>query len=213
MNILRVSYIDPSFDRCSAALEWMSSTDIYRSNKQLSTADGHYVDALHTPAVAAAIHILCRVEHPQDLTYSIRDLSDSFYHMESNKALIQKFLDGLCLRARATRTGVFQVSTETIPYALWILSSGQGSASLQRSVTSVDLLSKGECDAFEQHAAILRTLGLKYVGLVTDNENSNRRISKSLATPKVGLEPPIDKLIKFVDIPNERLDIPPAVCA
>jgi chromosome transmission fidelity protein 18 len=211
MNLLRVSYIDPSFDRCSAALEWMSSTDTYRSNKQLSSADGYYLEAIHTPAVAAAIHILCRVEQPQDLTYSIRDLTETQYQMESNKALIQKFLDGLYLSANATRTGVHQVATETIPYLLWILSAGEGSSALSRSVTSIDLLNEGERKSFEHHAAILRTLGLKYIALANENDHGRgQQHYQSPAIPKVGFDPQIERLIKF-KTPNDRLDIPPSV--
>lgn len=210
MNLQRVSFIDPSFDRCSAVLEWMSSTDCYRSNKQLSSPDGYYVEASHTPAVAAATHILCRVEQPQDLIYSIRDLTDSQYQMESNKALIQKFLDGFCLRAKSARTSLFQVSTEIVPNTLWILSAGEGSSALNRSVTSIDLLSKSEKDAFQHHAATLQSLGLKHVSIVNENDR-NRQICQLSSRPLVGLDPPIDRLVQFVDISNIRLDIPSAV--
>jgi chromosome transmission fidelity protein 18 len=212
MNILRVSYIDPSFDRCCAALEWMSSTDTYRSNQQLSSSDGYYVESIHTPTVAAAVHILCRVEQPQGLVFSIRELTDSQYQMEFNKALIQKFLDGLSLLAKSTRTGLCRVAIETLPYTLWILSAGQGSSALSRSVTSSDLLNKGESEALGRHADILRTLGLKYITL--DKENDQERGQshyQNSATPKVRFDPPIERLIKFVDISNDRLDIPPAV--
>lgn len=210
MNLQRVSFIDPSFDRCYAVLEWMSGTDCYRSNKQLSSADGYHVEAIHTPAVAAATHVLCRVEQPQDLIYSIRDLTDSQYQMESNKALLQKYLDGICLRAKVSRAGLFQASTEIVPYALWILSAGEGSSALNRSVTSVDLLSKSENDAFEHHAAILHSLGLKHTSLVHENDR-HRQPYRSPSALLVGLDPPIDRLIKFVDMSNNRLDIPPAV--
>ena len=211
MNLQRVSYIDPSFDRCSAVLEWMSSTDCYRSNKQLSSVDGYYIEAVHTPAVAAATHILCRVEQPQDLIYSTRDLTESQYQMESNKALIQKFLDGLCLRAKNSRTGLYQVSSEIVPHALWILAAGEGSSALNRSVTSIDLLSKKEKDAFEHHTEILQSLGLKHVSLVSEIDQKRQFYRSSASSPLVGLEPPIDRLVNFVDISNNRLDIPPAV--
>ena len=212
MNLHRVSFIDPSFDRCSAVLEWMSSTDCYRSNKQLSSTDGYYVEAIHTPAVAAATHILCRVEQPQDLIYSIRELTDSQYQMESNKAMVQKFLEGVCLRAKITRAGLFQVSTEIVPNMLWILSAGEGSSALNRSVTTVDLLSKSENDAFQHHAAILQSLGLKHISL-DQEDNRHRHQSRSSTTLAVGLDPPVDRLVKFVDLSNNRLDIPPAVSA
>jgi chromosome transmission fidelity protein 18 len=210
MNLQRVSFIDPSFDRCSAVLEWMSSTDCYRSNKQLSSADGYFVEAIHTPAVAAATHILCRVEQPQDLIYSIRDLTESQYQMESNKALIQKFLDGLCLRAKSSRSGLYQASSEIVPHALWILSAGEGSSALNRSVTSVDLLSKSEKDAFEHHSVILQSLGLKHVSMVHENDQ-NRRLYRSSPSSLIGFDPPIERLANFVDMSNDRLDIPPAV--
>ena len=33
LNVLKVSYVDPTLDRCLAAHEWMSGADIYRSSK------------------------------------------------------------------------------------------------------------------------------------------------------------------------------------
>lgn len=206
MNILRVSYIDPTFDRCAAAHEWMSSSDIYRSHK----SDGLYgyaMEALHIPSATAAIHLLCRVEQRQDLTYSTRDLADSQYQMEANNALAQKFVEGLSLRARGTRN-VNQLATDTVPYALWVLAAGEGSSALVRAATSVELLSNGERRAFEQHAASLRSLGLSYVVEQEDAVIGREHHRRSL---KMRLEPPIEHLVQFVDLPNRRLDIPPAV--
>jgi chromosome transmission fidelity protein 18 len=211
MNLQRVSYIDPSFDRCAAVLEWMSSTDCYRSNKQLSSADGHYIEAVHTPAVAAATHVLCRVEQPQDLIYSTRDLTESQYRMESNEALIRKFLDSICLSAKNSRTSLHQVSSEIVPYVLWILSAGEGSSALNRSVTSIDLLNTSERNAFHHHAAILQSLSLKHALLDPENDR-NRQHNLSSSLPLIGFDPPIERLVTFVEIPNNRLDIPPAVC-
>jgi chromosome transmission fidelity protein 18 len=206
MNILRVSYIDPTFDRCAAAHEWMSSSDIYRSHKA-NGVDQYAMEALHIPSAAAAIHLLCRVEQRQDLTYSTRDLADSQYQMEANSALAQKFVEGLSLRARGTRS-VNQLATETLPYALWILSAGEGSSALARAATSVELLSQGERHAFEQHAGTLRALGLSYV--VEQEEAASGREYRNLSM-KIRLEPPIERIVQFNDLPNRRLEIPPAV--
>jgi chromosome transmission fidelity protein 18 len=211
VNLLRVSFIDPSFDRCYAAHEWMSSSDVYRSSKQLSSPDGYSVEAMHTPTVAAAVHVLCRVEQTQDLTYSTRDLTDSQYRMEANMALMQRFMHGMSFRAKSTRIGVQPTATETIPYSLWILSAGEGSAGLLRTVTSQDLFSKGERQAFEHHATILRSLGLRYVAIQDDILQGRGYNSGKCSIPKAGLDPPIDRLAQFNDLPNDRLEISIAV--
>jgi len=205
MNVHRVSYIDPTFDRCAAAHEWMSSSDIFRSNR---TADQYAMEALHIPSAAAALHLLCRVEQRQDLMYSTRELADTSYFREANVGLAQKFVEGLSLQARGAR-GVEQLATETVPYALWMLSAGEGSSALDRVATSVELLSKGEQDAFQQHAATLRALGLSYVA---EQEESvgGRRDSRNMPV-KIRLEPPIEQLVKFSDLANARQEIPPAV--
>jgi chromosome transmission fidelity protein 18 len=204
---LRVSFIDPSFDRCFAALEWMSSSDVYRSSKLLSSPDGYSLEAMHTPTAAAAVHVLCRVEQTQDLTYSIRELTDSQYQMESNSALMQRFMHGMSLHAKSTRIGSHLTATETIPYSLWILSAGEGSSGLLRNVTSQDLLSKGECQAFEHHASILRGLGLRYVAIQENVLQGRGYNSDKFSTPKAGLDPPIDRLVLFNDLQNDRLEI------
>jgi chromosome transmission fidelity protein 18 len=207
VNLLRVSFIDPSLDRCFAALEWMSSADVYRSSKQLSSPDGYSLEAMHTPTAAAAVHVLCRVEQTQDLTFSIRELTDSQYQMEAYTALMQRFMHGVCLRAKSTRIGSHPTATETIPYALWILSAGEGSAGLLRNVTSQELLSKGECRAFEHHAAILRGLGLRYVAMQDDVLQGRGYNNCKYTIPRAGLDPPIDRLIQFNDLSNDRMEI------
>ena len=209
VNLLRVSFIDPSFDRSFAALEWMSGADGYRSNKQLSSPDGYSVEAMHTPTVAAAVHVLCRVEQTQDLMYSTRELTDSQYRMESNISLMQKFMSGMSFRAKSTRIGLYPTATETIPYSLWILSAGEGSAGLNRTVTSQDLLSKGECEAFEHHASILRALGLRYVAIQDDVLHG--RSHQTGKFQRAGIDPPIDRLVQFNDLPNYRSEISLAV--
>lgn len=206
MNILRVSYIDPTLDKCAAAHEWMSSSDIYRSHKA-NGMDHYAMEALHIPFVTAAIHLLCRVELRQDLTYTTRDLADSQYQMEANSALAQKFAEGLSLRARGSRS-LNQLATETVPYALWVLSAGEGSSALDRAATSVELLSRGERDAFERHAATLRVLGLSYAA---EQEEATSGREHRHVLVKVRLEPPIERLVQYTDLPNNRQQIPPAV--
>ena len=205
LNTLRVSYVDPTLDRCAAAHEWMSSADIYRSNR---TTNQFAMEALHIPAATGAIHLLCRVEQRQDLTYSTREFVDAHFLHESNIGLAQKFFEGLSLQTRGAR-GVPQLASEIVPYALWMLSAGEGSSALDRVATSVDLLSKGEQNAFRQHAATLRALGLSYV----KEQEESVDVHKSFRHMpiKVRLEPPIEQFVKFSDLQVPRREIPAAV--
>jgi len=168
------------------------------------------MEALHIPSTTAAIHLLCRVEQRQDLTYSTRELSDSRYHLEANISLAQKFVEGLSLRARGAR-GIDQLAVETVPYALWMLSAGEGSNALNRAATSVELLSKGEQTAFQQHAATLRALGLSYVAEREETVSGDKASRHLPMKIKIRLEPPIEQFIKFSDLGNARQEIPPAV--
>jgi chromosome transmission fidelity protein 18 len=158
---------------------------------------------MHIPAAAGAIHVICRVEQKQDLLYTTRDFAEARYKMDANLALAHKFAEGISFRSRATRvTG--QLTIETIPYALWLLSAGKGNGALNKAVTSVELLSKGEQKSFQRHVDALRTLGLSYVaeqdGLGSKDQGHN--------FPKLRLEPPIERFVQFADMDNERLDIP-----
>jgi chromosome transmission fidelity protein 18 len=217
MNILRVSYIDPTLDRCAAAHEWLSGADIYRSHK-LSLHDQmaqYSMQRLHIPSAAAAVHLLCRVELKPDLTFSTRELSDIYYQSEANLGLVQKFADGIPPSARSTRC-VQVLSTETIPLSLWILSAGDGSGSLNRAASSIEILTKPQKVSFDAHVAALGSLGLTYV---VDHEAQVRPGNDSAlaehVTTKVRLEPPIERLVQYVHlrVPGhcERKEIPPAV--
>jgi chromosome transmission fidelity protein 18 len=217
MNILRVSYIDPTLDRCAAAHEWLSGADIYRSHK-LSLHDQmaqYSMQRLHIPSAAAAVHLLCRVELKPDLTFSTRELSDNYYQSEANLGLVQKFADGMPPSARGTRC-VQVLSTETIPLSLWILSAGEGSGSLNRAASSIEILTKLERVSFDAHVAALGSLGLTYV---VDHEtqvrpDKNGALAEHMTT-KVRLEPPIERLVQYVNlrVPGfcQRKEIPPAV--
>jgi chromosome transmission fidelity protein 18 len=213
MNVLRVSYIDPTFDKCAAAHEWLSSADIFRSRKTSvasnNTAAQHAMEALHIPSAAAAIHLLCRVEQRPDLTYSTRELADARYQQEANHVLTQKFVEGLAPQARGSSC-VNLLVTETIPYSLWILSAGEGSSALDRAASSLGILSKREKSAVDMHISTLRALGLTYV-----SQEDSYSDKEATHTATLRLEPPIDRLCHFVDLSlskgETRRDIPPPV--
>ena len=87
LNVLNVSFIDPTLDRCWTAHEWLSSMDIYRSQNTSLASNNHaehrVIQNCHIPSAAAAIHILCRVETRPELTFSLRPLFDSLYQLEA----------------------------------------------------------------------------------------------------------------------------------
>ena len=119
------------------------------------------MEGLHIPSAASAVHYLCRVEQRPDLTFSTREMVDVQYQREANYALTQKFVEGLSPQTGGSRC-VDLLTTETIPYALWVLFAGEGGGSLNRAASSLDILTKGERLSLDMHVATLRSLGLTY---------------------------------------------------
>ncbi len=207
MNVNRVSYVDPSFDRCCGALEWLSGADTYRSHRSNvamnNGAEHQSMQKYHIPTAAAAVHLLCCVETRPDLTFSTRPLSDCHYQNQANVSLVHRFVEGLPPRARrGIGGGTASVVSDVIPYGLWLLSAGDGKHALSRPVSSVDILSAEEKLAFSAHVQTLRDLGLTYVkdGGTFEYKNPHN----------LRLEPEIDKLVKFefVDDCIGRREVP-----
>ncbi|CAB9521022.1 fidelity protein 18 homolog [Seminavis robusta] len=198
LNIMNVNYVDPSFERSALALQWLSG------------ADRRSIQQLYVPCAAAALHLLCRVEQKPDLTYTTRELTDNHYQLEANLGLTQKFAEGLSAKYRGSRTADSLVK-ETVPYALWMLSAGEGSSALSRPASSVAILKKKELEAFVKHSETLRSLGLTYVASRAGFAGPNNEYSdESLMT----LEPPIHRLVHFQYIEampwSSRKEIPSA---
>ena len=216
MNLLRVSYIDPTFDRCSAAHDWLSGADLFCSHKLGlgNEADQYTMQRLHTPSVAAAIHLLCRVELKPDLSFSTREIMDAHYQREANVGLVHKFSEGLPPKAKSAKCQDL-LSTEFIPMILWILSAGTGNSSLSRAASSIDVLTKLEKLSVEEHVAILRSLGLTYVADQDPLAPRSKEAYMDGGSKKMRLEPPIDRLVHFqqLNMPNglHRHEIPSAV--
>eukprot|EP00550_Attheya_septentrionalis_P001585 CAMPEP_0198293954 /NCGR_PEP_ID=MMETSP1449-20131203/19724_1 /TAXON_ID=420275 /ORGANISM="Attheya septentrionalis, Strain CCMP2084" /LENGTH=1067 /DNA_ID=CAMNT_0043993725 /DNA_START=108 /DNA_END=3311 /DNA_ORIENTATION=- len=209
MNILRVSYIDPTLDRCSAAHEWLSSADTFRSFKTSvamnNSSEHHSMQKMHIPSAAAAIHLLCRVETRADLTFSSRPMSDAHYQQDANTGLLSRFVEGLSPKARSGISGS-NVISDIVPYSLWLLSSGEGNCSLTRAVSSMEILNASEKVAFNAHVATLRALGLTYIKA----EDGHHSIGRGHGAMR--LEPEIDKLSRFLDLSisngDRRKEIP-----
>lgn len=215
MNVNRVSYVDPTLDRCAVAFEWLSGADIYRSQKSNvamnNSAEHHAMQKFYIPSAAAAIHLLCCVETRPDLTFSTRPLADLHYQNQANESLVHRFVEGLAPKARrGVGGGTDIVVSDVIPYGLWLLSAGDGKNALSRPVSSIDILSSEEKLAFSAHVATLRTLGLTYV---KEDGGFNNFKFNSAPAENFRLEPEIDKLVKFDDISDgysvERKHVPP----
>jgi len=213
MNVNRVSYVDPTLDRCCSAFEWLSGADTLRSHKSNvamnNSAEHHVMQKSYIPSAAAAIHLLCCVETRPDLTFSTRPLSDCHYQNQANVSLVHRFVEGLTPRSRrGVGGGTDTIVSDVIPYGLWLLSAGDGKHALSRPVSSVDILSAEEKLAFSAHVATLRALGLTYV---KDQTSTYDSYSPTESAENVRLEPEIDKLVKYEEM-NEhsgRRDIPP----
>eukprot|EP00536_Pseudo-nitzschia_multiseries_P007223 jgi/Psemu1/286969/fgenesh1_pg.167_\ len=200
LNVPRVSYIDPTLDRCSAAHELLSfAADA--QGRQFGHGSGC---ANAIPVVTAGIHLLCRVEVKPDLTYSSRELSDVNYRRESNLGLVRKFCEGLPPRAKNLKCGAL-LSQEFIPLAMWVLSAGGGGASLSRAASSIDILTNREQDAARKHVAALCSLGLTYVVDREPGDDTNRAGGagssyRAATVSEMRLEPPIHRLVNYSSV-------------
>ena len=213
LNLMNVSFIDPTLEKCWTAHEWLSCVDVYRSHKTTVASTNHAehrtIQKYHIPSAAAAIHLLCRVETNPELTFSLRPLLDTVFQVEANGGLINKFLEGLSPKSRSgiTKQGF---TFEVMPFCLSLLSPGAGIGALNRAVSSIDILTKEERESFYAHVNMLRTLGLTYKKV---DDGQNQGMHQSIET-EMRLEPEIDKILQFQDLNtfNQRKkDIPHAV--
>jgi hypothetical protein len=167
----------------------------------------HALENMYVPAAVGVAHILCRVELLPDLVFSTREFTDFRYRCEERNQLLQRFHDGMSLRNRGSGS-MKELSLQLVSYILWILSAGEGSSALNRGVTSVEVLSKAERASFDNHVAILCSLGLTYIAAP---ESEDGYVATNLIKPLL-LDPPIHKLCQFSDLllnhGQIRLDIP-----
>ena len=195
-------------DRCWASHELLSSVDVYRSFKTSvafnNSSEQRTMQKWHIPSAIAACHILCRVETRPDLTFSMRQMNDAIYQLEANFGLVDKFLEGL---PPAVRSGInkHQFISDFLPYCLWLLSPGNGNSSLNRPVSSVDILTNEEKEAFDAHVELLRALGLTYVR--GDDDSRDHHIHGRTSV-KMRLEPEIDKMSLFEGVSGSRRNVP-----
>lgn len=168
-------------DKCFAAHEWLSDADLHRNG-----LESHILPA------AGAVHLLCRVEQRPELTFTTRVFSDLRYQLEANQSLLHRFAEGVATSAVSSRSnGCIGLAVETVPYALWILSAGEGRCALNRAVTSYELLDTGEMEAFQNHVNTLKSLGLSYRAASEDKSDKNR------SSARMKLEPPIDLIAQY----------------
>ena len=154
----------------------------------------------HIPSSAAAIHLLCRVETKPNLNFSTRIMMDAVYKREGNSVLVHRFIEGL---SPSLQNGVSKVTTEMLSYFLSLLSPND----LNRPVSSVEFLNKGERNEFDMHIKTLRALGLTYVP-----DSNSLSVSR---TDDMRLEPAIDQLSYFQGVApmkvNGRKEVPAIV--
>lgn len=206
LNIPRVSYIDPTFDRCSTAHELISGSDIGYGTTSFSSLS-------HVPFLAASIHLLCRVELKADLTYSTRDFADVHYQRETNLGMVQRLIEGLPAKSGMKCLGF--LAQELIPYAMWMLSAGSGKSSLSRAASSIDMLTKTERASLDAHVALLQSLGLTYSHNSEELGMKKEFTSNLQQQQQMVLEPPIDRLVVFKKLRISpyfsRIEIPSGV--
>jgi hypothetical protein len=210
LNVNRVSYIDPAFDRCALAHEWLSVSDTYRSQNSLrSTGTMISVQDQQIPTTAAALHLLCRVEQRSDLTYTVREFYENQFKLETSLSLVQRFAEGIPPHSRCGRSISLLVS-EFIPYTLHILSSGQGTGSLDRATASLELLNANELNSFHRHGTLLQSLGLSYTTIEEDSPSRGYKFIQKHAAAI--LDPPIHQVVEYASMDpstaQQRREIP-----
>jgi chromosome transmission fidelity protein 18 len=242
-NEPHISYIDPTLDRCATAHEWLSAADAYRSvgsggisgNSNSGPAVQMMMQYMHIPTTAMALHLLCRVERRPELQLSNKDMFFARFQAEANLSLLKKFLEGLSPSVKAGSMSLQNLTQEALSFILWTLSAGNYGTkeSLNRAVTTKDMLNRDETQAFDAHVSKLSSLGLTYVSDISSNnspqeENGETRededsssfggaASKSsfqISKP-MRLEPEIDQLISYHQMSrfrsNRRRYIPDVV--
>lgn len=216
INLPRVSYIDPTLDRCAAAHEWLSEADLLRSDKLGLQMEQYSMQRKFFPSVAGAIHLLCRVEMKSNLSFSIREMSDVHFQRQGNLGLIQKFSEGLPPTAKNYKCNTV-LSIEVIPLVLWILSAGNGSSILSRAASSIDILSDDDREIVAVHVNKLLSLGLNYtvqedIRTTTKWTKNRSNLEDATSGGMIRLEPPIDRLTQFVHFqPPQRKCVSPRV--
>ena len=195
LNAIRVSFIDPTFDRCATMYEWLSQADTYRSTTSVSAMANsslqHAMQSLYIPATAGVLHWLCRVEQRQELTFTDRELVDLRFHKEANQELAFRIAEGITPACKSART-VSLMGVETASYVLWVLSAGYGKCALDRAVSSLHLLKDDEKQCFLHHADILRSLGLWYKADPMDFSHM-----KEQQELRLKLEPPLQRFTRY----------------
>lgn len=180
MNLMNVSFVDPTMERCVLVHEWLSGVDHQFANQRLLQ-----------PVAIGATHLLCRIDSrvSHHLNFSTRQISNMTYQSESNRGILNKFQDGLSPYCKMSSQ---LLTIEALPFALWMLSAG---TSLNRHVSSIDLLTTKEREALKSHVSTLRSLGITYVTSET---------SEGSAEQAMRLEPEIDMVVQL-----EGYQVPP----
>jgi len=187
-------------DRCAEAHEWLSLADLYRSSNNPAALHDlgqlQRVQASFVSVTSAVIHFLCRIDTTPDLIFTLRDLFDCRFGRDANLVLLTKFLEGLSPNVRCN-ANIQNSLRDTIPYVLWLLSSGEGDSSLSRPVSSTENMKPKEIDSFKKHVGVLLSLGLTYKkGDANEDVSNTRPVSNGVY---MHLEPRIDKLMVFND--------------
>lgn len=210
VNLPRVKFVDPTFERNQIAHDWLSFADVFRSQKtslaQNNPGAQHGLQNRQIPVCAAAVHALCRVDRNSDLIFSVRELSENRFSAEANSSLLNRFVDGLSPMMRSGVTSK-TCAVDVVPFVLWVLSGGNPMIpnTLHRRVNSVQMLNDEEKLNFNYHVKMLRTLGLTY-----KRKDKNGGVGSSVGldasdfavvADELVLEPNIDSLVQYnVDI-------------
>ena len=104
LNIPRVKFVDPTFERNFLAHDWLSFCDVFRSMKTSLAQNNPSVlfglQNRHIPVCAAAMHALCKVDSKSDLVFSTREIHEKRFAEEANYSLLNRFSDGLTPKLR-----------------------------------------------------------------------------------------------------------------
>lgn len=198
VNLPKISYIDPTFDRAAAAHEWLSFSDFMRGEKHSShdTSIHYSTQKLNAPSAAGAIHLLCGVETRPNLVLSTRELSESYYQHEANQGLLQNFSGTFSPHSRHLK-GSTSLANEIIPFLLHILSCNPF---LAKPSSTIDMLSRQEREAVEGHVSILKALKLTYIVDDVAKAETIEKYTRDAPKIRMRLDPPLARLTRYADI-------------
>lgn len=215
LNIPKIPYADPTMDRASTAMEWISCTEACLL-RGYHKSNGGATSPSNIGSIASAIHNLCRIEtRPNShLIYTAKEMKDAHFSLDANRNMLLQYTLNL-LSGRAGATNYYSIKNailDLLPQIPTLLCPGAGTQqvigerglgleargsgqkySLYRSVSTIEIMNEFEKMLFHEQVQRLCVLKLTYVRVNNDEEEGGGQYNRN----NMRLDPEIDQLAKF----------------